>query len=43
MKEKIESAIKETLVVQNSISIYRCVDKIMKIIEQEKQNKKNNV
>jgi hypothetical protein len=36
MKDKIEKAIKETLVIQNKQSIYRAVDKIMQIIEQEK-------
>jgi len=35
MKNKIERAIKETLVVQNKQSIYRAVDKIVQIIDQE--------
>jgi hypothetical protein len=36
MKDKIKRAIKGTLVMQNKQSIYRAVDKILQIIEQEK-------
>lgn len=33
MKEKIEKAIRETLVIENKQSIYRLVDKILLLIE----------
>ena len=36
MKDKIEKAIKETLVIENKQSIRHAVDKIIKIIEREK-------
>jgi len=36
MKEKIESAIRTTLVIKNKQSIRYAVDKIMKLIEKEK-------
>ncbi len=35
MKQQIEKAIRETLVVQNKVSIPRCVDKIHSLMEVE--------
>lgn len=40
MEEQIEQAIRTTLVVTNKVSIKRCVEKIMKVVEQANQNKK---
>ena len=37
MKELIKKAIQETLVVENKVSLDRCVDKIMLIIDSEKK------
>lgn len=39
MKDLIKKAIQETLVVENKVSLDRCVDKIMLIIESEKKPK----
>lgn len=40
MKEQIEKAIRETLIVDNKKSIHIAVDKIMKLIELKKLNAK---
>ncbi len=39
MEEQIEQAIRTTLVVTNKVSIKRCVEKIIKVV-QANQNKK---
>ena len=43
MRQKIEAAIRETLVIENKVSIKRCVDKILLIVEQQQALQQANV
>ena len=42
LKQKIEAAIRETLIVENKQSIWRAVDKILLMVEREQVSHQTN-